>query len=256
MGMYHSIDLAYNLKTMSNKTIARAIEEFELQITWKLNNSYQYMIQDLNETLNKITQNIVLNSEQVENSIKLQINGLKLKLLSGNLESKKNNHSFKNSAYVSKGIKIEKLPIKLNNRSRQLVKQENGVSKERNIHPGTTLKGFDNTANDDVPFDDGELTNVDEEKNFSGQEDETKDEFPLSSQQKIGGIKSRIKRQEKFKREACYACPECSYSTDRKDSLKKHIDTVHRKIRSFECGECGDAFTQSSNLNTHIKRKH
>jgi len=41
-----------------------------------------------------------------------------------------------------------------------------------------------------------------------------------------------------------------------KRSLKKHIDTVHKKIRNYECPACSNTFQQKPHLTNHVKRYH
>ena len=35
-----------------------------------------------------------------------------------------------------------------------------------------------------------------------------------------------------------YQCIECKYSTDEKAALKKHIESIHKKIVRFACNQC------------------
>ena len=53
-----------------------------------------------------------------------------------------------------------------------------------------------------------------------------------------------------------YKCTHCSYVTNRKDHLKRHINEVHLNLRKFECEFCGQKFNQSGTMNRHIKSVH
>ena len=51
-------------------------------------------------------------------------------------------------------------------------------------------------------------------------------------------------------------CEECKKFFGNKNTLEKHISTVHDKERNFECGQCSKTFGQSSNLSRHIAIVH
>ena len=51
-----------------------------------------------------------------------------------------------------------------------------------------------------------------------------------------------------------FKCTECPSSFDYKDSLKKHLKTVH-KI-DFFCNQCCEHFTSKTLLETHYKDQH
>ena len=48
-------------------------------------------------------------------------------------------------------------------------------------------------------------------------------------------------------------CPECQKSVI---YLKKHINTVHRKLRPYKCKNCEKTFAQISNFQVHINLVH
>ena len=41
-----------------------------------------------------------------------------------------------------------------------------------------------------------------------------------------------------------------------KDNLKKHVITVHDKLKNFKCTYCEIAYGQKGDLNRHVKRVH
>ena len=61
-------------------------------------------------------------------------------------------------------------------------------------------------------------------------------------------------------------CSICNGTFSRKDSLKRHLlnvhgvqeedDSVSTKEKSFACSQCDTKFTEKSNLNRHMKKKH
>ena len=52
-----------------------------------------------------------------------------------------------------------------------------------------------------------------------------------------------------------YSCTLCSYSTDKKSDLKRHVVT-HTKVKSHKCDQCSKCFTRKSDLTRHLKRQH
>ena len=51
-------------------------------------------------------------------------------------------------------------------------------------------------------------------------------------------------------------CSKCSYETFDRSNLKKHIKSVHDKIRDYVCCECGFSASTSNILSRHIKCVH
>lgn len=50
-----------------------------------------------------------------------------------------------------------------------------------------------------------------------------------------------------------FKCPNCSVAVNSSWELKRHISTVHAKIKTLACGECGRSFFQKSDLDKHMK---
>ena len=53
-----------------------------------------------------------------------------------------------------------------------------------------------------------------------------------------------------------HICKECGYSASQKIALKKHIKAVHDKIKDHICKECGYAASEKFNLQIHINEVH
>ena len=52
-----------------------------------------------------------------------------------------------------------------------------------------------------------------------------------------------------------HVCPQCDFECTRKDSLKRHMHTVHSD-RGFNCHQCEFLTNRKDSLNRHIKRVH
>ena len=52
-----------------------------------------------------------------------------------------------------------------------------------------------------------------------------------------------------------HRCPVCSYATNRKDNLQKHL-LIHTNKRPHKCSICGKGFKDKSNMITHQKNVH
>ena len=48
----------------------------------------------------------------------------------------------------------------------------------------------------------------------------------------------------------------CDKRFTEKGNLKKHVDTVHLKIKEYICVKCDKWFTQKGSLKTHMKAVH
>ena len=63
---------------------------------------------------------------------------------------------------------------------------------------------------------------------------------------------NRKKHDETFQR---FNCDQCTYSADRKDNLKKHIESLHDNVR-FPCDICEYQATRKQNLASHLQKVH
>ena len=58
------------------------------------------------------------------------------------------------------------------------------------------------------------------------------------------------------KKESNYHCPHCSKSCTNLSDLKKHVTTVHFKIKAFKCNICLKTFGQKCALFQHFRLIH
>ena len=57
-------------------------------------------------------------------------------------------------------------------------------------------------------------------------------------------------------KETVFKCESCTYRSDQKVNLRRHINTVHENLRRFKCTECSRAFNQKNNLQRHVLSVH
>merc|ERR1712060_17533 len=53
-----------------------------------------------------------------------------------------------------------------------------------------------------------------------------------------------------------WKCPRCEYTTIYKQCLRRHIITVHTRIKMFECTACVATFGRKDHLNRHLIVAH
>jgi len=53
-----------------------------------------------------------------------------------------------------------------------------------------------------------------------------------------------------------YVCAECGHGFRRMYELKRHIDSVHLRIRNYPCEICGKRFSQAGHVRVHIQTVH
>ena len=61
---------------------------------------------------------------------------------------------------------------------------------------------------------------------------------------------------EEPKKKHPFQCDICDKLFSSKSNLKKHIDTIHLKLKSHKCEECGKTFNQKGNLKYHVNSVH
>ena len=70
-----------------------------------------------------------------------------------------------------------------------------------------------------------------------------------------GSMSTHMRTKHSTDQAKVHQCPHCSYFAKRFDYLKDHIRT-HTGEKPFSCEECGQSFTQSGHLRTHMHTKH
>ena len=63
-------------------------------------------------------------------------------------------------------------------------------------------------------------------------------------------------QDKKKKKENGAICEICNKKFAKKFALKKHIETVHLKIKPFLCDDCGKSFSGKGKLSTHVLAVH
>ena len=52
-----------------------------------------------------------------------------------------------------------------------------------------------------------------------------------------------------------FNCEKCVYTTSKKENLKQHVQSVHKKVKET-CETCGKEFSKKSHLIRHVRRFH
>lgn len=65
--------------------------------------------------------------------------------------------------------------------------------------------------------------------------------------------REQTKERRSKKKAQCHIC--FNFFSD-SGSLKKHVKSVHEKIRPYMCDECGVRFAEKSNLRKHMRARH
>ncbi len=53
-----------------------------------------------------------------------------------------------------------------------------------------------------------------------------------------------------------FTCYKCNYETKEKNNLKRHIKTVHDKMKDFKCDKCDYVCSSNIDLKRYIKTVH
>ena len=69
-------------------------------------------------------------------------------------------------------------------------------------------------------------------------------------------LKNHKARIHEGKTSKDFECPKCHKKFTKKESLKRHDDTVHLKLRKHVCEVCGRAFGENGTLQAHIRMRH
>jgi DNA-directed RNA polymerase subunit RPC12/RpoP len=72
-----------------------------------------------------------------------------------------------------------------------------------------------------------------------------------NASRKPTSLKDKPKGKENVKPKS-YVCQECDKKFTRKDSLTRHLQSLHKSIK-FKCSKCGKKFSRPNNLKQHIR---
>ena len=53
-----------------------------------------------------------------------------------------------------------------------------------------------------------------------------------------------------------FTCDKCSYETKEESNIKRHIKTVHDKIKECKCDKCDYVCSRNNTLKIHINTVH
>ena len=53
-----------------------------------------------------------------------------------------------------------------------------------------------------------------------------------------------------------HKCDLCNKGFSSKDRLRRHVTTVHEKLKNYKCTYCETAYGQKGDLNRHIRKVH
>ena len=73
---------------------------------------------------------------------------------------------------------------------------------------------------------------------------------------KKGILAHKLSVHEELKNTMYQTCWQCNRQIKGSRELKRHIETVHEKLKNFECDHCGKKFTRKTNLLHHKKTAH
>ena len=79
---------------------------------------------------------------------------------------------------------------------------------------------------------------------------------PLINVALDGTVTAKRLKREEIEESATYSCQLCSYKSDTRARINRHVRAVHAKIKEHICKECGAAFAHGHNLKSHNEAVH
>ena len=80
--------------------------------------------------------------------------------------------------------------------------------------------------------------------------------FPCKICEKVFSRKDLLKEHMNTLHKRPYKCPSCPYETAQESRLTRHIQAVHDKIKKYFCEQCSYATSDNYSLKFHIKSVH
>lgn len=134
------------------------------------------------------------------------------------------------------------------------------------------LKGFSGNSTKKEMIDDPDVSEKNKDSHFEGdpiQIDVEEEKYehnnqqvlmnPLHSESGVGDhleTKNNIGGLEFYKNTiGKYQCDRCEYQAERKDNLKRHIQSIHEGLR-FSCNQCEYQATRQGSLKRHKQNVH
>ena len=94
-----------------------------------------------------------------------------------------------------------------------------------------------------------EDTTADNSKEFN------EEKYMENKRKRMKYVKSWSCTQKSVKEPKSYKCAICSKKFTKKDSMKRHIESVHT-VQKFACQQCGKVYTRANTLKGHGKMTH
>ena len=116
------------------------------------------------------------------------------------------------------------------------------------------FEDYDNKSSEKENVQEDKTNNV-EQNNINIEEDNNTKTCKICS--KVFVSQSKLKRHiDSVHKKISYKCEKCNKNLSSKESLKTHIENVHDKKRIINCNLCDNKFSNNTSLQLHIKAVH
>ena len=70
-------------------------------------------------------------------------------------------------------------------------------------------------------------------------------------EEEVAPVSKRVTSKKKPVAKKIFQCDLCNYVSARKGNLKKHVQSVHEKLKPYNCRQCGKAFSMKQHCKEH-----